>query len=211
MALGNSASVGNIKRSFDRYLYDNLVSISNLNVDFRGLPFSNIEKGVTWIVPRILDFDSTFYRQGNNTQYGEDVNILFQISIFTKQSSTITSSEHYRVRDVVKAYFKIGKDITVYDYVTPMTIRITQTSDTRITEDGDTRIIDKSIIIDRMRIRDVKDILLPEREEFYQHVLSMEISYTRLTASVISFVGIGRTTEDNKFRITETGIYRIIG
>ncbi len=158
MALGNSASIVNIKRSLDKYLYDNLVSIEGLNVDFEGLSFSNIQKDITWIVPRILDFDSTFYRQGSNTQYGENINILFQINIFTKQSSTTTSSEHYRVRDIILAYFKIGNDITIKNYV----------------GDGLTT-------VDTMRIRSVEDILLPEREEFYQHAISIEMEYTRLT------------------------------
>jgi len=158
MALGTASSAGNIKRSIDTYIHDNLYTIEGLSIDFEGLPFDSRSVVSNWVQPRIIDFDSIFYRQGSGTQYGELVNVLFQINVFTKQSGTTAASEHYRIRDVVAGYFKIGDDIAVKNYV----------------GDGSTN-------IDSLRVRDIKDVIIPESKEFYQHSFSIEMDYTRLT------------------------------
>ena len=70
MALNPLSKVVNIKRSLDKYIYDNIYTTEGIDVDIEGL---NFEESVhnEWIAPRILDIEPRFHRQGSSTQYAE--------------------------------------------------------------------------------------------------------------------------------------------
>src|SRR3990167_4545691 len=153
MTLDANASMANIKRSLDKYCNDNLYSTEGLNVSFEGLPFENVAY-TEWVQPRILDITTQYHRQGSSTQYGETASVLFQINIFTKKSGVTIADRHYMIRDIVADYFKIGKDISIANYVSGTTA------------------------LDNLRIREVvTDSPLPETSTMYQYVLAWNMNY----------------------------------
>ena len=145
----------NIKRSIDKYLFDNIYTTEGIPIDFEGIKFDQVSNN-EWIQPRIVNIQSVFRRQSSSTQYGEDTNILFQINIFVKKGHQTTSDRNFYIRDIVLHYFKFGQQITIYDY------------------DGDLS------SIGNMTVRNISDdFALEERQNIYQYVVSWEIDLTR--------------------------------
>jgi hypothetical protein len=160
MALDSSARMANIKLSLDQYVYANLKTTEGLSVDYEGVPFDETSESLSWIQPRLLTPISTYYRQGSSTQYGEDLELLFQINIFVKKSGVTTSFKHYDIRDRIANYFKVGQDINIKAYA----------------EGGSTQVA-------VMRVREmVTDFPIEEDPLLYQYSLAWIISHTRLTA-----------------------------
>jgi len=158
MTLNAVANITNIKRSLDFYCRANLNVAEELDVDFEGLPFD--ETSVSeWVMPRILDIDSTYRRQGSSTRYGESVNIMFQINIFVKKGGMRIANRTSTIRDMIVSYFRLKKDISLRSYL-----------------EGETTLLDS------MRVRKiVTDFALPETETLYQHALAWNLVFTRLT------------------------------
>ena len=151
------ASAANLKLSLEKYIYDNLYSVEDLDIDYEGLAFDDTVK-TEWVQPRILDITSQFIRQSSSSKYGESANVLFQIGIFVKKGKMTSVDRCYRIRDMVAKYFKVGKDISLYDY---------------INDDSE---------LCKMRIRDVvNDDPMPEEKEYFRHILAIEIEYVRET------------------------------
>lgn len=161
MALGSVALLGNVKRSLDKYTFDNLYTTEGYSVDWEGLKFE--ESAVTgWIQPRIVDISSEYVRQASATEYGEQANVLFQINIFTKKSGVTISHRHYLMRDAVANYFKIGQSINLKDYTSAA-----------------------SPTVATMKVRDiVTDSPFPETATLYGWTFAVEIDYTRTTTKV---------------------------
>lgn len=158
MALGTTAQKANIKRSLERYFNDNLgPSGENFKIDMEGLPFETIDKD-EWLQPRILDFASEYLRQASGTEYGSQVDILFNVNVFVTKSGTSYADRHYRIRDKVVNYFKCGQRIAISDCVSGSTVTV-----------------------DYMKVRDlVTDRVVPD-ENFLQYSLAWEIDYTEQT------------------------------
>ena len=157
MSIVGTAKITNVKMSLDKYVGDNLGTTENLKVDFEGVPFDNTAN-TEWIQPRILDFGSTYNRQGSNTEYAESVDIFYNINIFVKKSGVTVSHRHYALRDIVANYFKIGEDIDIKNYAEGGTTQITN-----------------------MRVRElVTDSPIPETNEYYQYSLAYNINWTRM-------------------------------
>jgi len=113
--LSQSSLIVNVKRSLDKYIYDNLDVNQNMNVDYEGLPFDNIAIN-EWITPRIIDMPREYHRQGSDTEYAQTNNIIYSININVKKSGATTTDRHYILRDDVVNYFRIGQDISLRDY-----------------------------------------------------------------------------------------------
>uniref|UniRef100_A0A6M3IP32 Uncharacterized protein n=1 Tax=viral metagenome TaxID=1070528 RepID=A0A6M3IP32_9ZZZZ len=158
MSIVGTAKVSNVKMSLDKYVNDNTGTSEGLSIDFEGVPFDNTAN-TEWIQPRILDFGSTYNRQGSSTEYAESVDVFYNINIFVKKSGVTTSHRHYAIRDIVADYFKIGQDIYLRNYA----------------EGGTTQIA-------KIRVRDlVTDSPIPETNEYLQYALAYNINWTRLT------------------------------
>ena len=160
MALDNSAKMVNMKRSLDLYCHTNLKTTEGLNVDFEGLPFDNIEVQ-SWIQPRMIGYSGKMYPSGASGQYAEDLNILFQVNIFTKKSGSTNTLQHYAIRDMVANHFRLGQDIPLYDY----------------NSSGVT-----TALLANFRVRNVaNDMPVPETNELNQYVYAVDMQWTRLT------------------------------
>ena len=154
-----SASRTNIKRSLDKYFYDNLFTLENISIHWEGLPFDNVSK-TEWITPRILEFLPDYISHGSGTQYGDNLNIIFNINIFVKKSNIVRGGREYALRDKIAPYFKIGEVITIYDY------------------SGD------SSEVGSMKVRDIiTDTILPETDTLYSYALTFLINSTTLTVN----------------------------
>lgn len=153
------ASLTNLKMSLEKYVYDNIYIIKGIDIDFEGLPFDQTNK-LEWIQPRILSVSSPVYcRQSSGSQYGEIVNILFQINIFVKKGEQISSDRHYRLRDLVDNYFKIRNAINIKNYID-----------------------DDSSNVGLVRVNElITDTALPESQNLYQYCLAWELYMTRET------------------------------
>ena len=159
MPLNPLAKAVNIKRSLEYYINLNLDVSESLKIEYEGVPFDSM--AVTeWLTPRILDSNPVFVRQSSNTDYGENVNLLFQTNIHVKKSSITTSDRHYVLRDIIVDYFKIGKGIDISDWAGG--------SGTYTGE--------------HLKVRNiVNDSLLPETDTTYEYILAFELTYTRST------------------------------
>ena len=153
----DSSALHEVKESLDKYVLDNVYTAASIPVHYEGLPFD--DKSVTeWVAPRMLDVTNTFIRQGSNTEYSEDCNILFQFNIFVKKSKLTVSHRHYQIRDILNSYFKVGKSITLY-------------------QSGVTA-------IDYLKVRRiVNDSSLPETNELLQSIFAVELDFTKKTTN----------------------------
>jgi len=159
MPLNPLAKAVNIKRSLEYYISTYLGTSESLKVEYEGVPFDNLTV-TEWITPRIIDSNPIFVRQSSSTDYGEDVNLLFQTNIHVKKSSITASDRHYVLRDIVADYFKIGKGIDISDWAGG--------SGTSTGEHLKVRSI-------------VNDSALPETDVTYEYILAYELTYTRST------------------------------
>lgn len=160
MSIEGSAKISNVKMSLDKYIYDNLETTEGLAVDHEGVPFDNTVND-EWVQPRVLDFDTNYLRQGSSTEYGDSVDIFYNVNIFVKKSGLTISHRHYAIRDIVANYFKVGKDVDIKNYA----------------ESGTTQIA-------KMRVRDlVTDNPMPETNKYYQYSVAWNINFTRLTTN----------------------------
>lgn len=162
MALNEEAKIGNLKRSIDLYIYNNLEATEGLNVDYDGLPFDDTDSAVVaWVQPRTLALvPSTFHPsgRGGGSSYSEYVPVDLQFNIFAKKSGVTTTSLIYDIRDMVAGHFEVGQDISLYEAT------------------GTT-------VLSTMRVREVTgDTPMPETNELLQHMYSVEIGFTRLTS-----------------------------
>lgn len=156
------SNLTNLKRCFDSYVYTNLQNTEGLNIDFQGLPFDTVEVD-SWIQPRIITaYDNREYR---DNEVKQSATVLLQVNIFAKKSSVTSSDEHYRLRDIVDNYFKIGQDITYsVSGSTLATARVRDLqNDFAIEKKGELGVKNKPIDVD-----------------YFQYVLSYEIDYTEL-------------------------------
>jgi len=151
----------NIKRSLYYYFKNNLETTEGLSIDWgEGLPFDNTSK-TEWIQPRIIDSISDYSRQGSSTQYGNNLDVMFNINIFIKKSNIVKSGREYAIRDIVAKYFKVGEVITIYDY----------------SGDG-------SSDIGSMKVRDIiTDDIISETNILYMYNLTYLINATTLTTN----------------------------
>lgn len=151
------SSAANLKMSLDKYCKDKFVTLENIDVDWEGVPFDN-KSVVEWIQPRIIDTKALYVRQSSSSNYAENANILFQISIFAKRGYEIVTDRIYRIRDIIAKNFKMGKDINIYDY------------------------INTSTSVSIVRVRDLSDQFLGEDiNGILQHIIQITMTYTRET------------------------------
>ena len=158
MALGGLAQKANIKRCLEEYLVDNLRDAEGLQLDLEGVPFETTGKG-EWAQPRVIDFTGVNLRQASATEYGTQVSLLLNINIFVPKSGTTYADRHYRLRDKVVNYFKVGQKIPVRDYI-----------------GGGT-----TPVIDYMKVRRVATDRPVFSEDFLQYSLAFDIDYTERT------------------------------
>jgi len=157
MALGITSKKSNIKRSLDKYVYDNLdVDGEGLNIDYEGVPFESTGKA-EWIQYRPMFVPGDFMRQGSSTEYANDSSLLANFNVFVQKSGVTVSDKHYKVRDWVANYFKIGQSIGIYDYVSGAT---TATS--------------------YMTVREVETDTVVPNDSFYQYNFTVVIGWTEM-------------------------------
>jgi hypothetical protein len=158
MTLNALAKHINIKRSIEKYFYDNLSVSEGLSIDWEGVKFDN--KTVSeWLQPRIIDTLPLYVGHASTTEYGEQTNILFQVNIFVKKSTITVSDRHYKLRDVIVGYFTTGQEIPIADHDS-----------------------DDQTVITYMKVRRIADDRpLPEDQNTYQYVISFEIDFTKAT------------------------------
>lgn len=155
--LNAEAYLTNLKRSLEKYIYDNLYTSEGFNIHWQGMILE--ESGVTeWIRERIEFIDKDFYRQGSTTQYAHNNKVLLTFDIFIKKSSLTVTDRHYEIRDAIAEYFKIGKDIQFRDYISSSAFKLW------------------------IRVRDIEDDgPMPETNEYLQYRISFELHYVELT------------------------------
>lgn len=156
MVLNALAKNVNIKRSLEKYFYDNLQVSEGFDIDWEGVKFDDTNSS-EWLQPRIIDSDSKYIGHASATEYGEQTDLLFQVNIFVKKVSTSLSDRHYSIRDIIAGYFTIGQTIPIADHV--------NSSQTTITY---------------MKVRGIDDDrILPETQNLYQYIISFNIDYTK--------------------------------
>lgn len=154
--LGASAQVENVKRSLEKYIWDNIYTTEGISVDFSGVPFNN-KNSIEWVTPRFL-INRTYVSKASGTEYGYDNHIVLNITANVKKSGATISDKHYMMRDSIVNYFKIGEDINLNDWV------------------GD------GSYICNMRVREViEDYALPESDELLSYKVVLGINYTEQT------------------------------
>jgi len=160
MALGKQASMANVKASLDQYIFDSLgPEGEELNIDYEGLEFETTEKK-EWIQPRIMDFNRDYLRQGSATEYGSLNNVTLNINIFVNQSGATLADKHYRIRDTIVNYFKVGQSISIKDHLSGATSPTT---------------------LNYLKVRRlITDRPIPS-EDLLQYTLTWEMDYTELT------------------------------
>ena len=150
-------SLVNIKRSLDKYIYDNLGVIENMRVDYEGVPFNTMTVN-EWAVPRIVSMRRNFHRQGSDTEYGQTNNIVYGININVKKSGATTTDRHYVLRDDIVSYFRVGQDIPLRDY----------------SASGST-------LVCYMRVRDlVEDNSLKDNNELLKYKVGVKLDFTEM-------------------------------
>ena len=117
MAVLASARMANIKASVEKYIYDKVVLIEGIAVDFEEVPFESGDH-TEWIQERLMgvsDFD--FHRQvGGGADLGQTKELLLSFNCFVQRDNTTKVVRHYELRDLIYNYFTIGKTIPIYDY-----------------------------------------------------------------------------------------------
>jgi hypothetical protein len=95
----------NLKRGLDKYVKDNLTDVEGIPTSFEGLPFDNLEVS-EWIQPRIMGLFDLAMRNSDG-----QASFLYQVDVVVKKSGATSSDRVWQLKDKVKAYFLIGKDI----------------------------------------------------------------------------------------------------
>lgn len=158
--IGASAKIENVKRSLEKYIWDNLYTTEGISVDFSGLPFDNISI-TEWVVPRFLT-NREYVSWASATEYGYDNHIVLNITVNVKKSGATITDKHYVLRDNIINYFKIGEDINLNDWV----------------DTGD--------YICNMRVREVlEDFPLPESDLLLSYRVVLGINYTEQTVKAV--------------------------
>ena len=151
----------NIKRSLDKYMQSNIYETEGISIDYEGLPFDNIKADTSWVKPRIIDIENEYLRQGSETEYGESVNITYQMIIYSKKSGVTIADQTFLIRDTIAEYFKIGEDLPLEDLV--------NTDSTNLAN---------------MRVRDILiDGPLSDDQEFQKYNIEWLLNFTRLTTN----------------------------
>ena len=155
----DSSSMAAVKSSMDKYIKDNIETTSGVSVHYEGLPFDDTSQ-TEWVAARILDFDNTFLRQGSDSEYAEQCNLLLQFNIYSKKSRITVSHRTYEIRDIINGYFKIGKTVDLY-------------------QSGTT-------VIDKFKVRRIlTDSSLPETNELLNYVYAVEADFTKITTNPV--------------------------
>jgi len=149
--------MANVYRSLNKYVRDNLYTTEGYAVDFEGLAFDDTSVD-EWIQFRILTATREFHRQGSTTEYAHTNSLMLNFNTFVKKSGVTLTDKHYMMRDTISNYFKVGKGITMYDYVG---------SGTTLCE----------MIVRRI----LTDTPLPETNELLSYNLTVECSFTEFT------------------------------
>jgi len=156
--LGSSAQVENVKRSLDKYIWDNLYTTEGIAVNFRGVPFDNTSV-IEWVTPR-FSINREYAAWASKTKYGYDNKIILNITSNVKRSGATISDKHYLLADTIASYFKVGKVIDLKDWVGG--------------SDG--------TYICGMKVREtLQDFALPETNELLSYRIVFELSYTEET------------------------------
>jgi hypothetical protein len=145
----------NVKRSLDKYFYNNIYTTEGLSIDFDGVPFDQTAVAESWVQPRIIEVVRDYVRQASGTKYGNSTDVELKVNIFVKKSGATLTHKHYLLRDKVAQYFEVGRDIDLKDYV------------------GD------SATLANMRVRSISmDSPLPETDTTLGYEVSWIVNYT---------------------------------
>ena len=154
--LGSHGYITNVKRSLDKYLFDNIYTTNSIYVDYQGLSFSTFTVD-EWIHPRIVDIKRTYLRQGSSTQYANKIDIFYGMFIYVKKGHQTTSDRHYKLKDIIQQYFIYNQKISLYNYV------------------------DNGAFVTYMKVREVDDNgPLQENNNLYSYLIQYRIDFTEL-------------------------------
>jgi len=158
--IGDSAKVTNLKRSLEKYIYDNVQVGEGYTISYDQVPF-NDKNYDYWFQPRLTGIKRDFNRQVSSTEYGNEAMAFLKVNIFVKKSGVTLSDKHYLMRDVVAEHFKIGQEIDLRDYVG---------------DDAD---------VTKVKVRDIiSEGPLPESINFLQYEIVWQLNYTERTKNV---------------------------
>jgi len=173
--LGASAQIENVKRSLEKYIWNNLYTTERISIDFSGLPFDN-SSATEWVVPRFLT-DRKYVSWASGIEYGYNNNIILNITVNIKKTETTITDRHYVLRDIIVNYFKIGEDIDLTDWV------------------------DTENYICNMRVREIiEDFPLPESDTLLSYRIVLGINYIEHTIKY-GFLFL----EDSSYLLQESG------
>jgi hypothetical protein len=112
----------NVITSLDRFMYDRLVTIKGLTIDWEGSDSAEIENADEWVQPRIMGGFPEYLHQVAGNRIGQNTHFLYNINIFVKRgasSSTggsLNKNRLMQIRDMVAEYYHIGAEIPFMDY-----------------------------------------------------------------------------------------------
>jgi len=157
MPITAQSRMSNIKASIEKYIYDKLVLIEGIPVDFEEVPFESGSQ-TEWIQERIIGpGDVQFLRQvGGGADLGQNKELLLSFNCFVQRDNTTKVVRHYELRDIVYNYFTIGTSIPIYDY----------------NDDDFVNILDYLIVFE------VEDDRTIHNNEWRQYNLTLVLNYT---------------------------------
>jgi hypothetical protein len=118
----STEKLANLKKSVEKYFYDNLVNVEGFTVDWEDGEFSS--QGLNeWLQPRLLErIETHFHRQTDSAgSLGATWETLLNINIFVRQQAgtTMNTARTREIRDILFGYFEPVKTlISLKDYET---------------------------------------------------------------------------------------------
>lgn len=116
MTLHATNKIENIKASIEKYIYDNLVTIESLNIDWQGGKGIDKDRINEWVQPTLLKTAKFFRGDVTSTEKGNEAEFMINFNIFVRKASTNNFNRLFELRDIVANYFKDNQQIVLRDY-----------------------------------------------------------------------------------------------